>query len=124
VKQIVKDRRISESVLFLENRNDINELLQAMDVFLFPSLYEGLSIALIEAQATGVKCLISDSIDPNSIITNSVTVESLKNDAVVWSRRIDELDYNNRNTNASVEIINSGFDINHTAEKLISIYSK
>ena len=53
---------VDEQVRFLGNRRDVPDLLQAMDVFVFPSLYEGLGIALIEAQVNGLPCVVSDGV--------------------------------------------------------------
>ena len=53
----VKNLALSDSVLFLGNRTDVNKILQAMDVFLFPSLYEGLPLSIIEAQAASYHAL-------------------------------------------------------------------
>ena len=62
IREKVDDLGLSDSVFFLGNRGDVNRILQAMDVFLFPSLYEGLGIAALEAQAAGLPCIISDSV--------------------------------------------------------------
>lgn len=55
---------------FLGNRGDVNRILQAMDVFLFPSLYEGLPLSIIEAQAAGLPCIISDSVPSECRVTD------------------------------------------------------
>src|SRR5207249_2667784 len=62
IEKQVEDLNISKKVRFMGVREDINRILQAFDVFIFPSLHEGLPVSLIEAQATGLPCLISDSI--------------------------------------------------------------
>lgn len=60
IKEKVQELNLSDKVLFLGQRNDIPQLLQAMDVFCLPSKFEGLSIALVEAQAAGLPCIVSD----------------------------------------------------------------
>ena len=67
-------------------RSDIPELLQAMDVFIFPSHYEGLGISIIEAQAAGLPCLISDTIPKDCVITSHLVIPySLKNPPSMWA---------------------------------------
>ena len=61
IKEMAKEYGIETKVKFLGLREDIPQLLQAMDLFLFPSLFEGLPVTLVEAQAAGLPCVISDS---------------------------------------------------------------
>ncbi len=67
-----------KNVIFLGIRNDIPALLQAFDLFLFPSLYEGLPVTLIEAQAAGLKIVASDTITKEVNLTDLVVNVSLK----------------------------------------------
>ena len=84
IKKILKESNLEDSVLLLGNRADIPELLSVMDVFLFPSLYEGFPMVLIEAQAMGIKCVISDTITKDVINTNLVVSKSLKDPIDEW----------------------------------------
>ena len=68
---------IADHVRFLGIRSDVADLMQAMDVFAFPSLYEGLGIALIEAQASGLPCIVSDTIPPEAYLTDLVFSQKL-----------------------------------------------
>jgi len=70
--------------LILSNRTDIPELLKAMDVFVFPSLYEGLGIALIEAQVSGLRCVVSNKIPKEAIRNENVVVSSLSASVSSW----------------------------------------
>lgn len=70
---------ILDKIIFLENRTDINELLMAADAMLLPSLYEGMPNVVIEAQSTGLPCLVSNSITKECNISNIVYFESLGN---------------------------------------------
>lgn len=77
VKKHASDLKISNSVFFLGVRNDINNILQAADVFILPSLYEGLPMVAIEAQASGVPCILSDKISTEVNVTGNVQFKSL-----------------------------------------------
>lgn len=70
--------------LILSHRSDIPQLMRAMDVFVFPSLYEGFSIALIEAQVSGLRCVVSDSVNKESFQTKLVVPMSLESPPSQW----------------------------------------
>ena len=72
IKKQVSNLRLSDNVLFLDQRSDIERILKAMDVFLFPSHYEGLPVSLIEAQAAGLKCVTSTNVTEESFLTSSL----------------------------------------------------
>lgn len=77
-------RNLQNYIYILDNRTDINKLYQAMDVFVMPSLYEGLPIAAIEAQTSGLKLLVSDTITEEVNISGQVQFESLNSGADTW----------------------------------------
>lgn len=111
IQEQVKKLGIEEKVTFLGSRNDVNELLQAMDVFLFPSLFEGLPVSLVEAQASGIQCVISDGIPKEAIlIPENVTVISLKESAVQWANKIHALNQFDKK-DVSFLIKEKGYDI-------------
>lgn len=76
---------LENNVTMLSHRSDVPELLQCMDVFLFPSLYEGLGIALIEAQVCGLPCVVSNKIPSDAYISNNITELSLELSAKDWA---------------------------------------
>lgn len=76
---------LEEAVLRLGRRSDVPALLQAADVFLLPSLYEGLSIALLEAQAAGLPSVASDAISPQTVVTDTVRLVGLSEPARAWA---------------------------------------
>lgn len=88
VKEQVKDLQLNEVVRFLGIRKDIPEILSAMDVFVMPSLYEGMPNTVIEAQATGLPCVISDSITREADVTGLVEYVSLEEDASKWAEKV------------------------------------
>lgn len=81
---------ILDNIIFSGCRSDVPALLSAMDVFLFPSLYEGMPNTVIEAQATGLPCIISNTITKEADITGLVTYMSLDQSADVWAEAVLE----------------------------------
>ena len=113
---------IAEDVIFTGIRSDINEIVQAMDFFVFPSLYEGLGIALIEAQTSGLPCVISDKVPDESILTKDlVTVMSLEQSAEEWAAHIVSR-LGVERYNRVDEIKARGYDIAETAKWLEEFY--
>ena len=112
---------ISGRVRFLGVRSDVADLMQAMDVFVFPSLYEGLGIVLIEAQAAGLPCVVSETIPPEAYLTDLVFPECLSSSADTWADKILALRATPR-TDRRPEIAAHGFDIVSEAEKLQEFY--
>ena len=118
----ISQLNLQAHVTLMGLREDVNELLQAMDVFLFPSLFEGLPVSLVEAQASGIQCVISDGIPEEAILVpENVTVISLKEKAEVWAERILALDLSGRKDVSDI-IIRKGYDIKENARKLENKY--
>lgn len=83
IEKEILDLALADSVILLGIRKDIPELLMAMDIFVLPSLFEGLGIAALEAQATGLKCILSDEI-PKEVDCGNCEFISLNTDISVW----------------------------------------
>ncbi|MCD8089329.1 MAG: glycosyltransferase family 1 protein [Clostridiales bacterium] len=113
---------LSKSVMFLGNRRDVNELMQAMDVFLFPSLWEGLPLTGVEAQAAGLPVVMSDVITPEVCITDNTHMMSLKSSAREWADKVLEISKSKERKNTRQQIIEAGFDIRTTAAWLQDFY--
>lgn len=90
IKQKASELGISDKIIFTGVRPDVPALLSAMDVFVFPSLYEGMPNTVIEAQATGLPCLIADTITHEADITGLVHYLPL-GDAGKWADCIEKL---------------------------------
>ncbi len=86
VRQRVDELSITDNVRFLGIRSDVERLVQAMDIFVFPSLYEGLGIVLIEAQFSGLPCVASDSISRMAVIAQNTQMLDLSLGAKEWAR--------------------------------------
>ena len=113
---------IAEHVRFLGIRSDVSDLMQAMDVFVFPSLYEGLPVTMVEAQAAGLPCLISEKVPPECILTDSlVDILPLSESSETWAEKIlEKRDFTR--TDRHAEIAAHGFDITAEAVKLQEFY--
>lgn len=119
----VKDLGLEEYVRFTGVRSDINELLQGLDIFVMPSIYEGLPVVLVEAQAAGLPALVSDTISKDSKITNSYYSLNLKDPIPIWCNRISEIVCTHKRENTKVILEQRGFDINTTSKLLTRIYT-
>ena len=115
---------IAEHVRFLGVRSDVADLMQAMDVFVLPSLYEGLPVTMVEAQAAGLPCIISDKVPPECILTEGlVDVMPLSASPETWAEKILAKRAIPR-TDRRAEIAAHGFDITTEAVKLQEFYLK
>ena len=88
IEEMIRVKGIVDRVIILSNRPDIPQIMCAMDVFLMPSLWEGYPVSLIEAQAMGIKCVISDAINTEAILSNRVIVVSLSGELGEWEKAI------------------------------------
>lgn len=115
---------IAEHVRFLGVRSDVADLMQTMDVFVFPSLYEGLPVTMVEAQASGLPCIISDKVPPECILTEGlVNIMPLSASPEAWAEKILAMRAIPR-TDRHEEIAAHGFDITTEAVKLQEFYIK
>lgn len=115
---------IIDDVIFTGGRSDVNELLMAMDVFVMPSIYEGLPVSLVEAQASGLPVVCSDTISHDSKITNRLQFLPLDAGANKWAKVISESVPAPDRDMVSSEITQAGFDIRETTKILLDIYSR
>ena len=89
IESLINQWGLQDVVCILERRNDVNELMQMMDCFVFPSRYEGLPIVLMEAQAAGCYCMISDAITEEVVLADGI--KRLPLDEKVWIKRLTDL---------------------------------
>lgn len=114
---------IQDRVMFLGARSDVNKLMQAFDVFLLPSLYEGFPFVLVEAQASGLPCVVSTCVPSECNVTGNVQFISLEETNRTWAEKIIELDNVEIDRDAYATMISEkGFDINRESEKLCAYY--
>lgn len=123
----VKELGIRDKVIFAGGVNDVPERLQAMDIMVFPSFFEGLPNVVLEWQAEGLPSLISDRITQECVATDFVEFASIDESPEVWAKKMEELlnKYKDRKIQA-VHGINAlrenGFDIKDAVSQLESIY--
>lgn len=123
IKKQVKELELENAVMFLGVREDVADLYNAMDCFVFPSIFEGLGIVNIEAQTNGLSCCISDVIPEEVQITNLVKFLSIKDTFKVWAREI--LGFKDKERISEIKRVQkAGYDIKSEAKKLRCIYIK
>ena len=116
------DHAIWDKVIFTGLRGDVPDLLQAMDVFAFPSLYEGLPLVIVEAQASGLPCIISDKVPIECKKTEGLIRQvKLQESTEYWAQQLIELASVERKDTLS-EIRKSGFDVRENVRKLENMY--
>lgn len=125
IENLVCDLGLKEKVIFTGNRKDIPEIMNLFDVFVFPSIYEGLGIALIEAQAAGLPCVVADTIVDEAILSDEVKSLSLNDTYKTWVDKIMKFStyVEKRKDNYNL-IIEKGFDIRNTTKKLEKFYAE
>lgn len=126
IENYVKELGITEHVKFLGVRNDINEIMQAIDVFIMPSLYEGLPIVAVEAQASGAAMVLSDTISKETQLLPNVKWFSLKSSVdenVELVMNLNLLSEEERKM-ANLCVKENGFDVENSVNTLQDIYAK
>lgn len=121
IEDKVKRLGMKDKVFFLGSRNDVAKILQAVDVFVFPSLYEGLGIAAVEAQVAGIPCVLSDQVPSECQLTKGVEFLSLKTSPQEWAKHIIKY-MDAEKKNELYAVCEAGYDINDNAEKLEKYY--
>ena len=122
IKNKAQKLKLDDKILFLGEKDNVNELLQAMDVFIFPSKHEGLPVALIEAQAAGLKIYTSEEgVSKEVKITDLIEFISLKKDKNYWA---DSIVANSKyyRKDMSKKIIENGYDTRTSINKMESFY--
>lgn len=120
IKVKAKKLGIFNNIIFTGVRSDIPALLSAMDVFVFPSLYEGMPNTVIEAQATGLPCVISDTVTGEANITKSVKYLPITN-IDPWVETISKISIDNIRHNYNKEFIESGYEIKQSVKNFTNL---
>jgi glycosyltransferase involved in cell wall biosynthesis len=114
-KERANELGITDKVMFLGVRHDIPELFQAVDILILPSKYEGMPNAVIEAQATGLPCLVSDTVTPEANVTGLVSYLPLKEEE--WLKNLTNATIKDARLDESCKMRAAGYDIKDVVEK-------
>lgn len=119
------DDQLREHITFLGNRTDVNELYQVMDVFILPSFHEGLPYVVVEAQTTGLECLVSEYVTREVNYTNNVKFLPIDSDINIWSEEIEKTRNNPLNRVEMFKVMEaSPFNIYREARRLESLLTE
>ncbi|MEG2381405.1 MAG: glycosyltransferase [Oscillospiraceae bacterium] len=120
-KAKIKSYNLEKAVIIYEYRNDIAEVLQGIDAFVLPSIFEGLPVVGVEAQAAGLKCLFADTITSETDFTGNCEFLSLESPLNTWVEAILAMkNYKRENMKSYIE--NAGYDIKKQTEWLQNFY--
>jgi glycosyltransferase involved in cell wall biosynthesis len=122
IEKKVERLELTSAVKFLGVRSDISEIMQAMDIFLFPSFFEGLPVVLVEAQAAGLKCIVSNSITRETDVTGLIEFIDLKQSPETWANRILTSTYTHVDTSETLR--EKGYDTKTMVKWLTEFYIK
>lgn len=121
IKGRAKELELEKDILFMGSKRDVENYYQAMDYFVFPSRFEGLPGTVVEAQAAGLKCIISDRITPEAGICELVRYESIDEPADIWADYISAQAFYKRENMHGV-IKEAGFDVREQAVRMEGFY--
>ena len=112
---------LSDRVIFTGNQAQVADFYMAMDFFVFPSIFEGLPGSVIEAQAAGLRCLVSDSVTDEVLITPLAQARSLSEGAAVWAQAVlERRDYERKQMAQAIK--DAGFDVSDQVKFLEKLY--
>lgn len=121
---IISSEHLSNVVILAGVREDINKLYSVMDVFFMPSLYEGLPVSAVEAQAAGLPCVYSDNVPRETDITGTGSFLSLDADIDKWTKTLENVFNRGRLTDNPVLLEQRGYSAKANAELLMQHYER
>lgn len=128
IEELVRRQGIADKVIFTGNVDNVSDFLQAFDVMLLPSLFEGLPLVVIEWQLCGLPCIVSDVVTRDCVISDNIEFCSLDIPARKWAEKAVSLaNIDDRRSVSEKAVINAkakGFDIYDNASMLREIYLK
>jgi glycosyltransferase involved in cell wall biosynthesis len=124
VKTEARELGIYDKIMFLGVRSDVPNLMQAMDVLVMPSLFEGLPVTGVEAQAVGLPCVFATTISTEAKILDNTCFVNLSGSLDEWATNILDVAINNQRTNTTAILRDKGYDITIEAKNLGNYYKK
>ncbi|WP_455654513.1 glycosyltransferase [Phascolarctobacterium sp.] len=122
IEEEARQQGILENIKFWGRRNDVEKLLQAIDVFILPSLFEGFGIVILEAQAAGLPCIISDKCASEVAVTDLVKVVALERTPEYWAEQVLFAAGKTRSKIIGEALVR--YDLSHSVLHLINAYDK
>ncbi len=122
IDEEIKKYGLDKHVTILENRDDVNKLYSAMDIFIMPSRYEGLGMVVLEAQYNGLPVIVSKEVPDEAVICDNVTKLDLSLNKTSWLDKICEIKCNNERNRSENKIMIGKYDINKEASRLTNFY--
>lgn len=121
LEKLIADLDLSQNIIMTGNVMDVHKYLSAMDVFVFPSLYEGMPLSIIEVQTNGLPCVMSDDVPQDVVLTDLITRLSLKEQTGIWVEAI--CNSKRSNSNKYEETVKDlGLDSKKMVNKIADIY--
>ena len=123
IREKIHYLNLKNYVSLLIDRTDVNQLYQAMDVFVMPSLFEGLPVVGVEAQANGLSCIVSEKISKEILLTDNIKMVKLDSGVDIWEESILHTEIK-RNINACEQLDKRGYNVKNEAKNLLEFYKK
>ncbi|WP_338487525.1 glycosyltransferase [Ruoffia tabacinasalis] len=120
-KELVNKLKLKDNVTFTGNIENVSDFYNAMDIFIFPSKYEGLGMSMVEAQINGLPVFYSDTVPFESVISNNTLCLNLNSGSNNWAKEIQK--YFTKERSREIEV-NNKFNIANSSEKLTLIYEE
>ncbi|MFJ5759272.1 glycosyltransferase family 1 protein [Neobacillus sp. NPDC093182] len=124
IENMIKEKGLSEKVRFLGIRRDIDKLMQAMDVFLFPSFYEGLGNVITETQAVSTLSIVSEGVPEEVRYTEYVVGMNLSQPAIEWATEVLKYKDGYKRRDTKLDMQKNGYDIEKAAASLVDYYTR
>ena len=125
LKQYVLSKNLQDNIILTGMKMNVNDYLSAMDCFVFTSLYEGLGMVLIEAQAAGLPCICSNRVPVETKVTQNIEYVDIDEPVSKWALKINNIEKTDRKSEDIYnDIKKNGYDINTETNKLYDIYLK
>ena len=121
IREMAVQMGVEDKVLFGGITNDVPSALMGMDVMCFPSIYEGLGIVAIEAQAASLPIVVSDGVPESANISDYYHKLNLNNSVKMWTELVCSF-YGKENRKPNMNIQNSEYDIKESARKITAVY--
>lgn len=122
IRDKIKKLNLENDVSLLIDRDDVDQLYQVMDVFVMPSLFEGLPVVGVEAQANGLSCIVSNRISKEIILSDNISMLALEDGADTWCKAIVSCD-GQRSCRSLMQLEKNGYNVKLESKRLAKYYS-